>query len=107
VTYTRGRLVIAQEDVEAWLLLLDQVVLKRQRLFLVVYDDVLDVYRLTEQAPGFSVLVRALHEVRPHPGTQALRFADVDHFSLGVLVQVHAGSGGEGADFLVEIHEKR
>ena len=39
-------LVVAQQDVEARLLLLDQVVLKRQRFFFVVDQDVVDVRAL-------------------------------------------------------------
>ena len=44
-------LVIAKQDVEARLLLLDEVVFKRQSFFVVVDDDVLDVNRLTQQLP--------------------------------------------------------
>ena len=55
------RLVVAQQDVEARLPLLDQVVLKRQRLALVVDCDVLDVDRLAHQRSSLRVpeLVRS------------------------------------------------
>ena len=45
-------LVVAQQDVEARLALLDQVVFKRQRLVLVGDRDVLDVDRLAHQRAG-------------------------------------------------------
>ena len=45
----RKRLVVAQQDVEARLPLLDEVVFERQRLFVVVDQDVLDVARVGDQ----------------------------------------------------------
>ena len=50
-------LVVAQQDVEARLVLLDQVVLERQRLLLVVDQDVVDVARLARS--GVPVLASA------------------------------------------------
>jgi hypothetical protein len=35
---------------------------------------------------------------------QVLGLADVDDFAFGVLVEIHAGRGGEGTDFLREVH---
>ncbi len=49
----RERLVIAQQDVEARLPLLDQVVFKRQRLFVVVDQDVFDVAGVRRSACRF------------------------------------------------------
>ncbi len=43
-------LVVAQQDIEARLPLLDEIVLERQRLFLVVDQDVIDVARLPTAA---------------------------------------------------------
>ena len=37
--------VVAQQDVETRLLLLDKVVFQRQRFFVVVYDNIFNVYR--------------------------------------------------------------
>ncbi len=51
----RKRLVVAQQDVEARLPLLDQVVLERQRFLVVVDQDVLDVARFRDQRAGFDV----------------------------------------------------
>ncbi len=48
-------LVVAQQNVEAGLPALDQVVLERQGLFLVVDQDVLEVLRLRDQGAGLGV----------------------------------------------------
>ncbi len=56
-------LVVAQQNVEARLLLLDQVVLKRQRLFIVGHDDVINVHRLAHQGIGLGILPSPLAEV--------------------------------------------
>jgi hypothetical protein len=37
-------------------------------------------------------------EVGAHAGAQVLGLADVDDLALGVLVEVAAGEGGDGAD---------
>ena len=44
-------------------------------------------------------------EVGRDPAAQVFGLPDVDDFALGVLVQVHAWVGRDGADFLQEIHE--
>ena len=46
-------LVVAQQNVEARLVLLDEVVFKRQRFFFVVDQDVVDVARLGDQGVRF------------------------------------------------------
>jgi hypothetical protein len=46
-------------------------------------------------------------EVRPDARAEVLGLADIDDLSLGVFVEVNAGLGGEGADFLVEVHGAR
>ncbi len=96
--------VVAQEDVVARLLLLDEVVLERQRLFFVADDDVFNIDSLTEEAAGFGILVGSSDEVRTYPRAEVLGLSHVDNLAFGVLVEVHAGGGGKGADFLVQIH---
>ena len=56
-------LVVAQQDVEARLLLLDEVVLERQRLFVIGDDDVVDVDRLAHQRAGFRVFPAAFVKI--------------------------------------------
>ena len=48
-------LVVAQQDVEARLALLDEVVFERQRLMLVVDQDVLDVDGFAHERAGLGV----------------------------------------------------
>ena len=99
----RVSLVVAQQDVEAGLALLDQVVLERQRLVLVGDRDVVDVDRLAHQRARLRVGLVRLQKVGTHPRPQVLRLADVDHLALGVLVEIAAGRSREGADFCVEV----
>ena len=97
-------LVVAQQDVEARLALLDEVVFEGERFVLVGDEDVVDVDGLAHERAGFGVGLRGFKQVGADAGAQVLGLADVDDLALGVLVEVHAGLGGEGADFLVEIH---
>ena len=97
-------LVVAQQDVEARLALLDEIVFERQRLFVVGDDDVVDVDGLAHQRAGFGVLPAAFVEVAGHAAAQVLRLAHVDDFAFGILVEVHAGLGGDGTDFGEEVH---
>ena len=84
-------LVVAQQDVEARLVLLDQVVLERQRFLLVVDQDVVDVARLGDQGAGLDVGQALVGEVAAHARAQVLGFADVDNGAVRVLVQIDAG----------------
>jgi hypothetical protein len=43
-------------------------------------------------------------EIGTDPVAETLRLAHIDHVSFGVLIEVHAGRGGDGANFLLEIH---
>src|SRR5215469_3442303 len=81
--------VIAQQDVEARLLLLDQIILKRQSFLVVIDYDVIDIDRLAQQAASLGIAKIAC-KIRTHTGPQVLRLAHVDDFSFGVLVQIHA-----------------
>jgi hypothetical protein len=44
-------------------------------------------------------------EVRADPVSQALGFANIDHLTFGVLVEVHAWRSWNGTDFLLKIHQ--
>jgi hypothetical protein len=98
-------LVVAQQDVEARLALLDEVVFERQRLVLVGHQDVFQIDGLAHQRAGLGVGLRGFQQIRPDARAQVLGLAHVDHLALGVLVEVHAGLRGQSADFLVEVHE--
>ncbi len=96
--------VVAQQDVEAGLALFDEIVFERESFLVVGDDDVVNVDGFFYQRPGFGVGPAAFVEIGRHPAAQVLGLPDVDHLALGVLVEVHAGFGGDGADFLEEIH---
>ncbi len=93
-------LVVTQQDVEARLLLLDEVVLQSQRLFVIGDNDVIYVDRLADQRAGLRVFPAAFVKVGRDARAQVLRLADVNDFAFGVLVEVDAGRSGQGADFL-------
>jgi hypothetical protein len=66
--------------------------------------DVVDVDGLAHQGAGLGVGLVGLEEVGADAGAQVLGLADVDDLALGVLVEVAAGEGGDGADFGLEVH---
>jgi hypothetical protein len=96
----RISLVIAQQDVEARLALLDEIIFESQRFFVVAHDDVIDVDRLAHQRSGLRVLPPPFVKVAAHAAAQVLRLANVYDFALGILIQIHAGIGRDGANFL-------
>ena len=52
--------VITQQDVEARLLLLNEIIFERQRLALVLDDDVLNVHGLAHQRAGLGIVAGRL-----------------------------------------------
>ena len=102
--HVRISLVVAQQDVEARLALLDEIVFERQRFFVVGDDDVVNVDGFAHQCAGLRVLPAAFVEVAGDAAAQVLRLAHIDDFAFGVFVEIHAGLGGDGADFSEEIH---
>ena len=98
-------LVVAQQDVEPRMALLDEVVFQSQRLVLVGHQDVVQIDGLAHQRAGLCIGLRGLQQVGAHARAQVLRLADVDDLALGVLVEVDTGLRGKRADFLVEVHK--
>ena len=96
--------VVAQQNVVARLLLLDEVVLERERFLLVVDHDVVEIDGLAQQRAGLGVLRRAFEKIRAHPRAQVLGLADIDDLALGVLVEIHAWRGRQSANFLMQVH---
>ena len=76
-------------------MLLDQVVLKDQRLGLGVDDDGVEVVDAAHQLARLQRLRVRPREVRAHPRPQRLRLADVENLTLGVFHQIHAGLRGQ------------
>ena len=110
VTLAQGQLhigisfIVAQQDVEARLLLLDEVILKRQRLFVVGYDDIVNVDCFAHQRIGLRVLDPSLAKVRTDPTAKIIRLANIDDLAFSVLVQVHSGRRRQGAYFGGKVH---
>ncbi len=67
-------------------------------------EDVFDVDGLAHERAGFGVGLRGFEQIGTHARAQVVGLAHIDDFALGVLVEIHAGLGGQGADFFVEIH---
>jgi len=65
-------LVVAQQDVEARLLLLDEVILERERLFVIGDNDVVDIDRLADERAGLRVFPTAFVKIRRNPRAQVL-----------------------------------
>ena len=97
-------LIVAQQDVEARLALLDEVVFERQRLMFVFHQDVIDVHGLAHERARLGICLGGPQQVRTYPGTKVFRFADVDHVALRIAVQIHPWPGRQGAYLLVQIH---
>src|SRR6185312_16450849 len=57
------RLIVAQENVEPRLLLLNQIIFEGQRLALVLYDDVFHIGSFTHQRAGLGILACRLQQV--------------------------------------------
>ena len=101
----RVGLIVAQQDVESRLALLNEVVFEGKGLVFVGHENVLDIDGLSHKRAGLGVGLRSFKQIRPDAGTQILGLADVDHFAFCVLVEIHAGLGGKCPDFLVEVHK--
>ena len=87
------RLVVAQPDVEARLVLLDERLLGEQRLGLGRDDERLDVVDLVGERA--RAVQRGVAEVAGDALAQGLGLADVDHPAARVTEQVDAGGIGE------------
>ena len=81
---------LALVDLEARLLLLDEVTFEGERLFVVGDDDAIDIDGFANERAGLGVFPPTFVEVRGDARAQVLGFADVDDLSLGVLVEVDA-----------------
>ena len=98
-------LVVAQQHVEARLVLFDQVALERQRFLLVVQQDVVEVRGFADQAAGLGLGQPLFVEVAPHPRAQALGLAHVQHGARVILVQIHARPGRKLRSLVAELFD--
>src|ERR1700680_1177893 len=105
--YIRVGLVIAQQDVESRLALLDQIIFEGQRLFVVCNHDVINVDGLAYQGSGLGIFPPSFVEITGHAAAQVLRLAHINDVALGVLVEIDAGFHRNGADFGLQVHAER
>ena len=105
-------LVVLQQHVVPWLVLLDEVVFQQQGVFLGVDHDVAYVRNLGDEQARLARVVLAV-EVAGHAAFQVLRLAHVDDGALGVEVLVDAGAFGQVVHdarqvgvVLEDVHEK-
>ena len=96
--------VVAQKYVELRLVLLDQIIFERQRLFFVVHHNVIEVGDFTHQRPGLGVLDRFIQEVRPHAIPQRLGFPHVQDVPSRVSKQIDSGLRGQIGNFFADFH---
>ena len=91
----RVALVVAQPDVEAGPMLLDQVRLEQEGLAHRVSHDVLDVRHLGGHAHDPRVEADLRPEVGADPMPEQIGLADVQNSPIGALHQVHPGGEGK------------
>ena len=98
------RFIVAQQDVEFRLVLLDEVVFQRQGFALIVHHDVVEVRDFSDQRAGLCVHPARFQEIRAHTVAQGTRFPDIQNFSQRILEQVHPRLHGKAGGFLYEFH---
>ena len=96
-------LVVAQVDVEARLVLLDEGVFEDEGFFLGVGDQEVDVHHRGQAEADMKARVAALRVVLSHPAAQVLGLADIDDLAVGVLHQIHARRAREAFDLGADI----
>ena len=87
----RIRLVIHEHDVEGRRMLLDQIDLQQQRLFLTACHDILKVIDVGHE-PGRLQIMRA-DKILPHPVLEHLGLSDIDDIFTAVLHEITARQG--------------
>src|SRR5581483_2771978 len=97
-------LVVAEDDVVAGPVLLDQRRLEDHRLELVCGDDVLEVPDVADEGVGLGIAGAGLLEVRADAAPQRGRLADVDDLALCVLVEIDPGPVRDLFELLREGH---
>src|SRR6202044_3363848 len=99
----RVSFVVAQENVVARLPLFDEIVFERERFFFIIDVDVIDSPRLADQRSGLDVGQPVVIEITADAAAQIFGFADVQHGSMGVLVEVNARQGGQLGSSVAEL----
>ena len=102
----RKALVVAEQDVEARAMRLDEVELEQQRLGVGVRDGDFHAGGLRHQRLNLGVHVARL-EVGAHPALQVSRLADVENLALGIQHAIHARTRRKTVDERLRIERRR
>ncbi len=89
------RFVVAKQNVVSRLMRLDQVVLEHDRFEFVVRGNEVDRFDLLHQRVAERIAIAFADDVGADAIAQIPRLPDVDHLSLGVLVEIHTGADGQ------------
>ena len=100
----RVGLVVLEVGVEEGGVLVDEVLLKHERLVLVLHHEVVEGVDLVDQQRDLRTLVLVVH-VLAHAGAQLLGLADVDDLARLVLPQVHARQRGHAVELALDALE--
>ncbi len=95
-------LVVAEDDVVARLVALDEVVFENQGFDFGVGEDEIEVGDAGDEATGLGVESFGTAEVGTDAAAQGKGLTDVDDVAGGVVHEVDAGGGGEGGEFAVD-----
>ena len=96
-------LIVLEQDVVLWGILLDKAALQHQRLKLAGGDDVLEVPDVLHHAVDLGRVLFHAAEVAAHPVFERLGLADIDNLPLFVLHDIDAGLQRQLFDLVAQI----
>ena len=99
---TEEAFVVAQADVVARRVFLDQRGFEDQRFLFGMRDDPIHVAHLLDEAARFEVFVFKTLEIRTHAVPQHLGLADVDDAPLFVFPEIDARIEGDQIQFMAQ-----
>src|SRR5208337_92657 len=100
----RIRFVVPQHHVELRLVLLDEIVLERQRFPLVLHHTRLYVRNLPRQRTRLRIHPPRFQKVRPHPAPQRSSLPNVNNLPARILKQIHPGRFRQSTSFFAGFH---
>src|SRR5204863_2643260 len=91
----RIRLIVAQRDVEARPIFLDEIRFQNERVCFSRHHDCLEVADEPYEMTGFYALELIVREIAPHAPAEALRLSDVEASPIPSLPQIDPRSFGK------------
>jgi hypothetical protein len=98
----RVRFIVTEQNVIAWLKLLDEVVLQRYGLPFVVHEDSLEVLGHVQHSLPLIISGTRVLEIAPNPVAQRLCFANINGPTRIVFEYIYPWLGGQGFGFFEE-----